>query len=54
MFDCNEMAKGHSYFNLAGLNVSEDNKWVAFGVDLVSRRQYTIQIKIWKQEKFFL
>ncbi|WP_291108955.1 S9 family peptidase [Flavobacterium sp. UBA6195] len=45
MFDCNEMAKGHSYFNLAGLNVSEDNKWVAFGVDLVSRRQYTIQIK---------
>ena len=45
MFDCNEMAKGHAYFNLSGLNVSEDNKWVAFGVDLVSRRQYTIQIK---------
>lgn len=45
MFDCNEMAKGHAYFNLAGINVSEDNKWVAFGVDLVSRRQYTIQIK---------
>ena len=45
MFDCNEMAKGHTYFNLSGLNVSEDNKWVAFGVDLVSRRQYTIQIK---------
>lgn len=45
MFDCNEMAKGHSYFNLSGISVSEDNKWVAFGVDLVSRRQYTIQIK---------
>ncbi len=45
MFDCNEMAKGKSYFNLGGLNVSEDNKWAAFGVDLVSRRQYTIQIK---------
>ncbi|UGS22524.1 S9 family peptidase [Flavobacterium channae] len=45
LFDCNEMAKGHAYFNLSGLNVSEDNKWVAFGVDLVSRRQYTIQIK---------
>lgn len=45
MFDCNEMAKGHAYFNLSGINVSEDNKWVAFGVDLVSRRQYTIQIK---------
>jgi oligopeptidase B len=45
MFDCNEMAKGHSYFNLGGLNVSEDNKWVAFGVDTVSRRKYTIQVK---------
>jgi oligopeptidase B len=45
MFDCNEMAKGHSYFNLGGLNVSEDNQWVAYGVDTVSRRQYTIQVK---------
>ena len=45
MFDCNEMAKGHSYFNLNGINVSEDNKYAAFGLDLVSRRQYTIQIK---------
>ena len=45
MFDCNEMAKGQSYFNLSGINVSEDNKYAAFGVDLVSRRQYTIQIK---------
>lgn len=45
LFDCNEMAKGHSYFNLNGLSVSEDNKWVSFGLDLVSRRQYTIQIK---------
>jgi len=45
MFDCNEMAKGHSYFQLSGLSVSEDNKWCAFGVDTVSRREYTIQIK---------
>jgi oligopeptidase B len=45
LFDCNEMAKGHSYFNLGGLNISEDNKWVAFGIDTVSRRQYTIQVK---------
>lgn len=45
MFDCNEMAKGHSYFNLNGISVSEDNKWVTFGVDTVSRRQYTIQVK---------
>ena len=39
------MAKGHSYFNLSGMSVSSDNKLVAFGLDLVSRRQYTIQIK---------
>lgn len=45
MFDCNEMAKGHSYFKLSGLSVSEDNQWVSFGIDTVSRRQYTLQIK---------
>ena len=45
MFDCNEMAKGFSYFSLNGISISEDNKWASFGVDTVSRRQYTIQIK---------
>jgi oligopeptidase B len=45
MFDCNVMAKGQSYFQLTGLSVSEDNKYVTFAVDLVSRRIYTIQIK---------
>lgn len=45
LFNCNEMAKGHSYFQLGGMNISEDNKWAAFGVDTVSRRQYTIQVK---------
>jgi oligopeptidase B len=45
LFDCNEMAQGHAYFNLSGLSISEDNIWASFGVDTVSRRQYTIQIK---------
>jgi oligopeptidase B len=45
MFDCNDMAKGHAYFQLGGLSVSDDNKWAAFSVDLVSRRQYTLQFK---------
>lgn len=45
MFDCNEMAEGQSYFHLAGVNVSPDNKLAAFAVDNVSRRIYTIQIK---------
>ncbi|WP_372918824.1 S9 family peptidase [Salegentibacter sp.] len=45
MFNVNEMAKDHDYYSLGGLNVSEDNKLVAFGVDTVSRRKYTIQVK---------
>jgi oligopeptidase B len=45
LFDCNEMAKGHTYFKMSGLSVSDDNQWISFGVDTVSRRQYTIQIK---------
>lgn len=45
MFDVNQMAEGYSFYNLRGLNVSRDNKWVAFGVDTLSRRKYTIYIK---------
>lgn len=45
MFDCNKMAEGQSYFNLRGINISDDNKWAAFAVDTVSRREYVIQIK---------
>ncbi|EDM44033.1 oligopeptidase (protease II) [unidentified eubacterium SCB49] len=45
MFDVNEMAKEHAYYALGGVNVSPDNKLVAFGVDTVSRRKYTIHIK---------
>lgn len=45
MFDCNEMAKGKSYFHLGGLSVSPDNKWATFAVDVVGRRIYTLQIK---------
>jgi len=45
IFDCNKMAKGHSYFKLVGISISSDNTKVSFGVDTVSRRQYTIRIK---------
>ncbi|SHJ68209.1 S9 family peptidase [Pseudozobellia thermophila] len=45
MFDGNEMAQGHDYFNIGGIAISPDNKLAAFGVDTVSRRQYTIRIK---------
>lgn len=45
MFNCNEMAEGFSYFQLGGVSVSPNNKFATFGVDTVSRRIYTIQIK---------
>lgn len=45
MFNCNDLAEGHEYFNLGGVSVSPDNTLAAFGVDTVSRRKYTIQIK---------
>ena len=45
LFNVNEMAEGHSYYNLTGLSVSPDNSKVSFGVDTVSRRKYTIYIK---------
>jgi len=53
LFDGNEMAKGHDYFQLAGLNISPNNRFAAFGVDTVSRRQYNIQIKDLKTGKIY-
>jgi oligopeptidase B len=41
----NEMAEGHDYFSVGGLTVSDDNKMLAYGVDTVSRRLYTIYFK---------
>ena len=39
------MAKDHEYFNLTGINVSPDNKKVAYAIDTLSRRKYTIYVK---------
>ena len=51
LFDCNEMAKGHAYFNLRGLNISPDNSLVAFATDTIGRRQYNLYIKNLKTNK---
>ena len=45
LLNANEMAKGYDYFQVGGLSVSHDNKMLAFGVDTISRRLYTIRIK---------
>ncbi|MGY4383419.1 oligopeptidase B [Pedobacter sp. UYP24] len=45
LLDIDEMANGHPYYAAAGFSISPDNKLLAYGVDQVSRRQYTIHIK---------
>lgn len=53
MFNVNDLAQGHDYYNLRGLNISPNNTLVAFGVDTVSRRQYNLQIKNLKTGKIY-
>jgi oligopeptidase B len=45
MLDGPKMAKGFSYFGMGGRSVSLDNKILAYGIDTISRRQYTIYFK---------
>lgn len=45
LLDVDKMAEGHAYYSVGGMSVSEDNKIMAYGVDEVSRRQYTIYFK---------
>jgi oligopeptidase B len=45
MLDVNKLAEGHSYCDVVGLTVSPDNNLLAYGVDFVSRRKYTLYIK---------
>ena len=40
-----KMAEGHSYFSVGGSSVSPDNNLLVYGVDTVSRRQYTLYFK---------
>tara|TARA_R110002020_G_scaffold475796_1_gene712433 strand:- start:89082 stop:91142 length:2061 start_codon:yes stop_codon:yes gene_type:complete len=53
MFNCNHMAEGLDYFNLGGLSISPNNELAAFGVDTVSRRQYTLQIKNLRTQEIY-
>ena len=45
LFDCNELAQSCDYFNLSNFKISPDNKIVAYSIDTVSRRLYTIKFK---------
>ena len=39
LLNVNEMAKGHDYYSITGLRVSEDNRLLAYAEDSVSRRR---------------
>ncbi len=45
LFNCNELAKGKSFFQLSGMTISPDNKFAVFAVDIVGRRIYKLQVK---------
>lgn len=45
LFDCNILAKGHSYFKLGSISISPDNTLASFTIDTVSRRQFTLYVK---------
>jgi len=53
LMDVNIMAKDYEYYALVGLNVSDNNNLVSFGVDTLSRRQYNLQFKDLKTGKIF-
>jgi len=45
LLNVNEMAEGYDFYSVAGHSVSSNNNLIAFGVDTVSRRKYTIYFK---------
>lgn len=45
IFDEPALAKGHNFFQIAGWQVSPDNRLVAWAEDVVGRRQYVLKVK---------
>jgi len=45
LLNVNDMAAGHAFYAVGGLSVSPDNRLLAFGVDTLSRRKYTLHVK---------
>jgi oligopeptidase B len=42
VLNVNDMAEGHDYYSVAGYSTSSDDNLIAYGVDTVSRRLYTL------------
>ncbi len=45
LLDANVLAAGHDYYRIGALEISPDNRWLAFCEDTVGRRQYTLRFK---------
>lgn len=45
MLDVPKMAEGFAYYAVGGRSVSPNNELIVYGVDTVSRRQYTLYVK---------
>jgi len=48
-----EMGKNQDYFDIGGYTISQDNRLIVYGVDSVSRRNYTLYIKDISSGKIF-
>ena len=45
MLDCNALAEGYAFFEIGEVSLSEDDRLLAYSVDTVSRRVYTVYVK---------
>ena len=45
LINVNEMSKGHEYFRIGGIDISPNNKIMAYSIDTISRRLYTVHFK---------
>jgi oligopeptidase B len=45
LLDLDELARGHDFYDVAELEVSPDNRLLAYAEDTVGRRQYTLRFK---------
>ena len=45
ILDANQLAKGYDYFSVGSRSVSPNNMWLAYSIDTLSRRFYTVYFK---------
>ncbi len=45
LIDANQLAQGHSFYQVGGRSISPNNKLLVFGEDTVSRRIYTLRFR---------